>query len=168
MIDKEKLIANWDNITAETKAQILQLADKEIKEEYFVPKEREKYYVSVFGVAGGCYYTNYFCGDSVDEYYIEIGNCFRTPEEAMFAGSCDYYTKRFETYVNRHTEKIDWDNDDQSKYYAYYDFKKADIRYHFANRCKSQGTIYASSMQILRSAIADIGEETFLKFVINI
>ncbi|MEG1529003.1 MAG: hypothetical protein RR405_01510 [Clostridia bacterium] len=169
MIDKDKLIANWGKLKDETKALILALADKEIKEEYFVPKDRETYWTSYINPDGTCSAIEYsYDGDAYDEYLIKINNCFRTREEAIFYSICNYNIKRFEAYVDMRSKKLDWNNVNQPKYYIYYNFKKGDIGHSFSNLCKSQGTVYASSEQILKDAINDIGEENFLKYVMKV
>ncbi|MEG1806490.1 MAG: hypothetical protein RR327_08940 [Clostridia bacterium] len=174
-MNKEKLIANWDNLTAETKAQILQLAEKEIEKGWFLPKRGEVYYFWDMNFVANEFVANEITthsetyGNTVfDNINLAVDNCFRTREEAIFYGDCYYYTKRFETYVNRYTEKIDWTDYDQSKYYVFYNLDDMDIEYDYIYSYKQQGTTYASSEQILRDAIADIGEENFLKYVMKV
>ncbi|MEG1529395.1 MAG: hypothetical protein RR405_03480 [Clostridia bacterium] len=165
-MDKEELIANWGKLKDKTKAQILALADKEIKEEYFVPKIGEIYYTHSFDcIFNVMCYVHQFGDCDFNKLDIEIGNCFRTEKEAIFAGWCDYYTKRFETYVNRHSDKLDWNDPKQLKYYAFYNL---DICYAYICMYKQQGTTYASSEQVLKDAIADIGEENFIKYVMKV
>ncbi|MEG1519962.1 MAG: hypothetical protein RR458_03155 [Clostridia bacterium] len=168
-MNKEKLMENWGELKDETKKQILQLADKEIGNGYFVPKIDEDYY---------CY--NYICSKgeiaavrrsrangNYDMFNEETGNCFKTDEEATFAGNCDYYTKRFETYVNRHNEQLEWKNCQQPKCFAFYNFQLKKICFSKDFFIRTQGVTYASSQEILEDAIASIGEENFLKYVLK-
>lgn len=167
-MNKEKLMENWDSLKAETKAQILQLAEKEIEKGWFLPKRREVYYYIDNRLTLDAKPIQTIVEIDFDKTNIEIGNCFRTEKEAIFAGRCDYYTKRFETYVNRHTEKIDWDNDNQVKYNAEWSHFRREIDFADVRCCQMQGTTYASSEQILKDAINDIGEENFLKYVMKV
>ncbi|MEG1662985.1 MAG: hypothetical protein RR338_03275 [Clostridia bacterium] len=169
MINKEKLMENWDELKDETKTKILALADKEVKDDYFVPKEGEVYYYYEFDRITIVSKQLCYCNSPIDEFNINTGNCFKAPKEAIFAGDCDYYTKRFETYVNRHSEKLDWDRECQTKWYVVYSHpNKCFVCNYGKFSAQSQGTIYASSQQILKDAIADIGEENFLKYVMNV
>ncbi|MEG2116345.1 MAG: hypothetical protein RRZ69_01520, partial [Clostridia bacterium] len=115
----KKLIEKWDELKDETKKQILALADKEIGKSYFVPEIDEYYYFYDYICSKGeiAAVKRMWANGKFDMFNEETGNCFKTEEEAIFAGSCDYYTKRYETYVNRHNEQLDWDNEEQEKYF---------------------------------------------------
>ncbi|MEG1485648.1 MAG: hypothetical protein RSC28_09860, partial [Bacteroidales bacterium] len=91
MIDKEKLIAKWHELKDETKTKILELVDKEIKEDYFVPKRGEVYYFWDMNFVANEFVANEITthsetyGNTVfDNINLAVDNCFRTREEAIF------------------------------------------------------------------------------------
>lgn len=166
-MNKEKLIENCDVLKDETKTKILEMANKEVGEKCFISKG-EKYYC--YSNCDGkiiCVLLSFYHSDT-DMSNIDIGNFFKTEEEAIFAGKCDCYAKKFATYVNRHSDKLDWEIDSQDKFYVWYNYYHKKIVFDYYTTNKAQGIIYASSEEVLKDAITYIGEDNFLKYVMKV
>ena len=61
------------------------------------------------------------------------------------------------------SEKNDWNNKKQKKYFIYYDYNKKKLKEGYNNMCRNQGTIYCIDINFLDIAIKEIGEENLLK-----
>lgn len=110
------------------------------------------------------------CNDNfnIDKKHIEIGNCFKTKEEAQFVADKIKYTLMFKHYVEEHSEPIDWENAKQEKWCICYNYVANDIQFDCDFKHKSQGTVYASSEQILKDAIEYVGEDNVIKYVLGV
>lgn len=62
-------------------------------------------------------------------------------------------------------EKIDWNDDLQSKFYIDYDSKKDEVGFCYIETCKAQGTVYCLDEIFLDVAIQEIGEERLKKYL---
>ena len=60
-------------------------------------------------------------------------------------------------------EKIDWTNDDQAKYYIYYDHETMKLDYSQDWSYQRIGQIYCLDRQFLNKAKCEIGEENIRK-----
>ena len=74
----------------------------------------------------------------------------------------------FKHYVEEHSEPLDWKDIEQDKWYIYYDFHNGCIDFDIDNIWEIQGIIYASSEQILKDAIAYVGEENVKKYILGV
>ena len=99
---------------------------------------------------------------------IEIGNCFETKEQAQFIADKIKYTLMFKNYVEEHSEPIDWNDREQKKWCIYYDYVANEITFCYAEHFKNQGTIYASSEEILKNAIEYVGEDNVKKYILEV
>lgn len=107
--------------------------------------------------------------DDFDKWRYLTGNCFKTEEEVEEYKKQIEYTARYKNYIEEHSEPIDWNDGDQLKYYAqfcYNDYNKIKVDTLYYHR--TQGTIYASSEQIILDAIEKIGEDNFKKYVLGV
>ena len=107
-------------------------------------------------------------GTEYDKWQYLTGNCFKTKKEAEEYKKQIEYTARYKNYIEEYSEPIDWENDNQEKYYAMFNYggvviQLASLYYH-----RNQGTIYASSEQIIWDAIREIGEDNFKKYVLGV
>lgn len=129
------------------------------------PKDKETYWLID---CGGDIKDVLWHNDKVDKWSYLTGNCFKTQEEAEEYKKQIEYTARYKNYVEEHSEQLDWNNTMQEKYFAQFccNFNEIEIDsflYH-----KVQGTIYASSEQIIWDAIKEIGEDNFKKYVLGV
>lgn len=133
---------------------------KETKVKRWLPMYGDLYYFVSDGTIGSCCWND-SCFDD-DKYLTQ--NCFKTYEEAEEHKIEIKTYFKFKNYVEEHSEPLDWNNDCQKKFRCYYDFYENMIDYDYVMACcKDQGTIYASSEQILKDAIDYIGGEEVAK-----
>lgn len=118
---------------------------------------------------GFCSYMYYINDSYYDNWNYLTGNCFKTKKEAEYYKKKIEYTARYKNYIEQHSEPIDW-NGYNDKYYAAFNFDEAYKTIGIFSVCthKIQGTIYASSKQIIEDAIKEIGEDNFKKYVLKV
>lgn len=122
------------------------------------------YAVCVDGDVGIFEYNN----EDFHEGMYLIGNCFKTSEEAEEYKKQIEYTARYKNYVEEHSEPIDFENDKQCKYLVEFSYNGHIIQVSEYYALKKQGAIYASSPEIIRNAIKEIGEDNFKKYVLGV
>jgi hypothetical protein len=59
---------------------------------------------------------------------------------------------------------IDWKNENQRKYFIYYDFNNETLKMQYTSDIKSQGTIYCLDERFLDIAIEKIGKDNLVKY----
>lgn len=160
----------YENKIKELEKQIEELKTAKIEESQlkrWKPKEKanETYYlVTTNGEISNTRWLN----DNFDKWLYLTDNCFKTKEEAEEYKKQIEYTARYKNYIEEHSEPIDWKNKEQSKFCVRYDntvemFMVDEYTYY-----SYQGTIYASSEQIIEDAIKEIGEDNFKKYVLGV
>lgn len=112
--------------------------------------------------------SEFFDDDEYDNDLIKLGNCFKTEEEAQFVADKIKYNLMFKNYVEEHSEPLNWKNCKQEKWFIYYDCDDNCIKCGWSASLKTQGIIYASSEQILKDAIAYVGEENVKKYILEV
>lgn len=152
----------------------VELTDEQVKEfglkesKVWKPKYGEEYYyINDYNEVARSY-----CGHgdySADKDLYEIGNCYETEEKAEFERDCQLYLTKYKRWLEEHNEPIDWTNEKQDKWYAYYDYKYNMIFIiSYLYHTKNQGTLYATSEQIIKDFIAEIGEDKFKKYILRV
>lgn len=133
----------------------------------WIPERYETYYF----VESDCSISYCkFYNDDFDNGCISVGNCFQTKEEAQFIVDKIKYTLMFKHYVEEHSEPLDWNEREQEKWRIVYNniAHKIDIDFCYDKHIKYQGSIYASSEQILKDAIEYVGEDNVIKYVLEL
>lgn len=131
-----------------------------VKEEQPWPQYGDEYYViSGDAVIRDCSYDD----DNVDHMRMDIGNCFRTREEAEFA------LERLKVLaeMSKFAEPFDTTWEGRAiHYYFYCDFTgELAISYHSAMRT---GQLYFTSEKRARECIKSVGEDRIKKFYIGV
>lgn len=126
------------------------------------------YYVEPDGDVDFCKYMTTSYDRPFDDWQYLTGNCFKTVEEAVEHKKQIEYTARYKNYIEEHSEPIDWEDFNQNKYLAFFDFRNHSVSIDWGHLIKKQGTIYASSEQIILDAIKEIGEDNFKKYVLGV
>lgn len=145
-------------------AQLRQDLEKENKDIWKPENNECYYYVDIDGEINSYYYYN----DTTDNKIMCFGNYYKTEEEAEYQANVQKYTNLFRKYVEEHSDLIDWQNHNTAKWYTFYDFSNKKICYTDCYCCKHQGTIHASSEQILKDAIEFVGEDNVIKYVLGV
>ena len=94
-----------------------------------------------------------------------IYNCFKTREEAEQEQERVLVHRELENIARRLNigETIDWENNDQSKYFIYFD--NQNIRYNVNFTMKVQGAVYCLDKNFIHVAIKEIGKERLEKYL---
>ena len=135
------------------------------KKEIWMPEIGEDYWyiVGTGSVDDTCYDKLAF-----DDEVFDCGNFYKTRAEAEYQAKVQKYTNLFRKYVEEHSEPLDWGCDDQGKYSLYYNYRNSQICFDCAYCYKQQGTIYASSQEVLQEAVSFVGEENAIKYVLGV
>ncbi len=155
----QEKIASMEKQLAELKKE-LENQDKGI----WKPDTDEMYY---FVVSHGEIGQYKYDGDVTDEPIIAFGNYYKTKEEAIKQANYLKYTNLLRKYVEEHSEPIDWRND-EPKYSIWYDTDRNIFHAEGDDYYPQQGTIYASSEEVLKDAIDFVGEENIKKYIFGI
>ena len=102
----------------------------------------------------------------VDERYRRY-NVFKTEEEAKQEAEKILIRRQLEDIARRLNmgEKIDWDNEDQRKYFIRFNYYLGIIELDYSFRQQFQGLIYCLDKKFLDTAIKEIGEERLIKYL---
>lgn len=100
------------------------------------------------------------------EYYSTY-NCFKTQEEAKQEAEKILIRRQLEDIAKRlnKTEKIDWNDNNQPKYFFYFAFSSDEIVNFYHLRNKEQGVVCCLDKNFLNVAVEEIGEERLKKYL---
>ena len=135
------------------------------KNERFKPEENEEYfYVDSDNSIGTTNFDNSFAFD-VKTY--EAFNCFKTKEEAQKEANKILIRRKLEDLARRLNgdKKIDWNNEEQCKYFISYSFPKLNLYTNWSEFTCVQGTIYCLSNKFLDEARKEIGEKELVNYI---
>ena len=158
----------YENEIKELKERLEKLEAVKIKEpqsKRWKPNENERYY-TIDDNGDNC--DLIWDNDRYDNWRYLIGNCFKTEEEAEEYKKQIEYTARYKNYIEEHSEPIDWCDTNQSKWFVYYSFELKNYHITYTLVENHQGTIYASSKEIIKGAIWEIGVDNFIKYVLGV
>lgn len=159
------ITVNFENLTEDERAELERLVDKSNKSssQDFRPHYGEKYfYIDGRGEVNFFYNHN----SMSDKMSYLIGNCFKTHEEAEFeVERLKIVTKLKRMAKAWNTCEIDWEDEQQPKYY---------LRYSSNGVCWAStyllqiGTIYFTDKESCKAAIEFIGEERLKKYYFGV
>ena len=106
----------------------------------------------------------------IDYCRFNIGNCFKTKEEAehiLEKLKVIHELQKF-AYENNE-EEIDWKNFNQCKYKIFYDAEDGDLYVDYSVQCESEPfNIYFTSFKVAKKAIEAVGEDRIKKYYFNV
>ena len=163
---ENNITVNMENLSEKEREQLMKIIKKSngSKRNIWKPEYDEWYfYVSGYGIVR----SNVWINDCIDNGYYEIGNCFKTEEEAKFA----LEKLKVETELRRFAEenneyKIDWKNRNQNKWFIYYDYVMKNIGVVYDTVLRTH-CIYFSSKEIAEQAIQVIGVNRLKKYFLG-
>ncbi len=129
---------------------------KEYNYERWKPKDNEKFwYIDSFGC------VNYSLFMSETKIRFKNYNCFQTREQAKQEAENILIRRQLEDIARRLNKgiKINWDNEEQDKYFIRFSYWSAVIQLECAWKYKLQGVIYCRDEKFLDVAIEEIGKE---------
>ena len=102
--------------------------------------------------------------------FVTIGNCFQTEEEARHMVEKLKVIKELQDFVlENNTEKIDWKNNKQLKFFINFDCYSNRVGYSYTDDCKTLPlNIYFTSRELALKAIEKVGEERIKKYYFDI
>lgn len=140
----------------------------EEKKKWWKPKRGEKYFI-----VNNTGYTKEiypYVADGTDELHIKFGNYFQTEEEAEFMGEklkVIYELEKF-AYENNE-EEIDWNNEDQRKFFLYYSYSANQVLVNYVISMKEiPFNVYFTSDELAKKAIETIGEDRIKKYYFGV
>lgn len=151
-------------ITKEQEEQIKNfLKIKESKR--WKPNDGEEYYY--IDDEGSINY-HFFANDEIDNFLYFSNNCFQTKEEAEFHLEKLKVYYELKNFADENNEEIDWKNIDQIKYTFLFDYEDDKIVYDNIRFFKRIGSIYFSSKELAKQAIAKVGEDRIKKYLFGV
>lgn len=130
------------------------------------PKYGEQYY----DISWNGYVNEYTWRDfNNTSSSFALSNIFKTREEAEFELERRKVMVELEDYAREHNDKMDWNNDCQTKYYiGFINNEEKEIYIGQALLCKIFGVIYFSSEEITQKAIRAVGKDRIKKYLSNV
>ena len=153
----QQKIVDMEKELAELKKE-LEKKDKGV----WKPEQGENYYAINYGCRVGSY-TN----SNPSHSHFDIGNCYKTQEEAKGMANYIKYTNLLRKYVEEHSEPLDWESN-YDKFWISYDYYTRAVVIDHDDVYPNQGTIYASSEEVLEEAIECVGEENIKKHIFGV
>lgn len=144
--------------------EALELKIEEVKEEKRKPKFGEEYYyVTEEGDISDYKWTD----TDIDNYMFYNENCFKTKAEAkqcLENIKIGVEIRKIAEKLNK-GEKINWSDNNQNKYFLFYDYENKEIKINCNQIYKVGRTIYCLSESLKSEAIRQIGEEKVANYL---
>ena len=100
--------------------------------------------------------------------YYQVGNCFKTKEEAEFARDKQIFLTRFERYLRENEdEPVDWKNESQNKFCLRYDYFRPFWGITCWAHIGQQGAFYTTNRLALEQFIKD-NESDIKKYMFGV
>lgn len=131
------------------------------------PKEAELYF---YYDNEGLIYESIYYGDSIDERRLDLGNCFRTRQEAKHMLEKLKVIKELRDFALQNNEaEIDWKNKKQEKNIIVYNpgFQTITSNVWYSTQY-IPFNIYFTSKEIAQKAIETIGEDRIKKYYFDV
>lgn len=135
--------------------EIKRLENKEKIKRWRANHEKDYYYIDEDGTINSIYEDNDIC----DNYHYKVRNYFKTKEEAQrhLENINTYYDLMDLAEELNNGEKIDWNNDEQEKYYISYDDNINELYTDYTTHYISLGNIYCLDKNFFDKAYEKIG-----------
>ena len=111
--------------------------------------------------AEGIVYVNNFEGIQADRNILEIGNVFKTAEEAEFAVE----KLKVEAELRKFSRPFEYG---KFNYYLFFDIDDNSFKTVFTSYCPPQGAIYFEDEYKALEAIESVGEERIKKYIFGV
>lgn len=156
---------NLENLKDDEREQLLALIEKANKKPKRLKPNKDNIYWFVNSCGGTMYNSCYSPQTDLERY--DLNNCFATKEEAEFEAEKRKVVAELEIFAIENNDKIDWLDDNQCKYFLYYDYTadtfEVDWCWH-----RNQGDIYFSSEELCKQAIEKVGADRIKKYLFEV
>ena len=141
------------------------LADT-LNDDWEVVEERKVFWVIDYD--GYIYYLN--DNKLQKSGLVTIGNCFQTEEEARHMVEKLKVIKELQDFaLENNTEKIDWENNKQLKFFISFDCYSNRVEYNYTDDRKPLPlNVFFTSRELTLKAIEKVGEERIKKYYFDI
>ena len=167
MSEFQTINVNLSNLSEEERKSLMGLIKKanQKPEECLKSKKNDAYYL----ITGDSKIIENTEGETI----YEFDNYFKTKEEAEFAKQKQLVYQDLKRYALEHnTEKIDWENYSQIKYFICCNTKSNDLRITDiivdVFEMKMVGQVYFTSEEIAQEAVKTVGEDRIKKYLFGI
>lgn len=135
------------------------------KKSIWKPAQNESYYIYYAGHTTNARNTQ----TTLDDVRFKDFEYYKTEEEALYGGLVHRYTEMFRRYVEEHSKPLDWNDIGKNKWFLKWSFYEGgDIIFDCNSKIKTQGVVYASSMEVLEDAIEFVGRDNVKKYVLGV
>lgn len=151
--------SEYEERLEELTKQIEELKNVKIEEyEVWKPKYNEQYWVID---SDGDVVCDFWEGSILEQDRVDIGNVFKTKEEAKFEVGRRMVLNSLKKYSC--VFRVDLEN-----YYIYLDCKNDNLCYAYRVSRLQQGEVYFESEEKVREAIKEVGESKIKKYLFGI
>lgn len=119
-------------------------------------KDKSYYYIT----AGGAAYISSEVDTSTDDIRYELGNYFKTEDEAMFEVERIKVIAELKEWATP-AKDFDWDDNRQNKYVIGFEDNHIEVSYNYEYQVCD---LYFKSEEIARDAIRAVGEDRIIKY----
>ena len=132
--------------------------EEQIKEEREFPREDEVFWlINIFGKPIGSTWGE----STTNRQLIEIGNMFRTKEQAEFAAE----KLRVEAELRKFSRPFEYG---KFNYHLFFDIDGNSFRIDFTSYCPLQGAIHFESEEKAQEAVSAVGKERIKKYLFGV
>lgn len=168
MKNENQITVNMQNLTNEEREQLLKLVKKsnETLKKRWRAKYNEVYYIINYR---NNIDTRNDLNYKADNALYELGNYFKTKEEAEFELQKRLVYQELKDYALAHNENdVDWTNVNQLKWGIFYDNQSKCLDYdYWCTRCYI-GQIHFYSEETAREAVKAVGEDRIKKYLFGV
>lgn len=170
MKNENQITVNMENLSNEEREQLLKLVErsnKQPKKRWRAEDEEEYYFIDYCNKIDAWKELNY----KTDKGLYEIGNYFKTEEEAEFELNKRLVYQELKDYALEHNEyKFNWEDETQRKWYICYDYdvNPESLNYFCVWTLCDIGQIYFSSEKIAHEAAKAVGENRIKKYLFGV
>lgn len=168
MNEFQTINVNLSNLSEEERKQLLELAKRSntpAKKRWRGERNNHYYFISGAGGIGKGREDKV----AYDSNRYQLGNYFRTEEEAEFELNKRLVYQELKDYAFEHNEgEIDWENHEQEKWVLSYNSQIKFLGCYLTSVISDIGQIYFSSRKIAQEAVEAIGKDRIEKYLFNI
>lgn len=165
----------FDNLTQQEQNELVAHIRKKIEKinktalRERVEQGNEYYYISPNQMTGKYINHNTECGNFTNNVHYNLGNYFRTRDEAEFAYHKQIVLQKLKDFALKNNDReIDWNDDKQKKHEIVYSCLDDALSVWDNARVQSIGDVYFTSTKVAKQAIEGIGEENITKYLFGI
>ena len=148
------------NLQEELKALKERIAELEelAKDEQGFPQDGDNYwYINPLGIV----LRDEWLGFVSERYMIEIGNVFKTEQDAHFAVE----KLKVEAELRKFSRPFEYG---KFNYYLFFDIDGNSFKTDFTSYCPPQGAIYFESGEKAQEAVSAVGEDRIKKYIFGV